>query len=226
MKFKAAIFDLDNTLYNYSNCHHEALKTTWDYMIANSSVEPDLLPTLYTYINLHFKHTLGGTAASHNRFLYFKMLVKSLHLPWDLVENLHNCYWHKFFSTMVLFDRVLDLLNFLQEKSVDLYILSDFQCEKQFEKLKQLDILNFWKDIITSEEVGIEKPLARMFNRCLQDIKYTPQEIVMIGDDYQKDIVGSSNLGIYGLHFQKGSPLTSHDNYTIFGNFTDLKTFF
>ena len=55
-----------------------------------------------------------------------------------------------------------------------------------------------YKDIslVTSEEVGVEKPDEAIFYYALNKINLKPEQVIMIGDSYAKDILGATNIGI------------------------------
>ena len=50
-----------------------------------------------------------------------------------------------------------------------------------------------------SEEVGVAKPDARVFEAALSRLGGTPDEAVMIGDSWSSDIVGATGLGIRAI---------------------------
>ena len=72
--------------------------------------------------------------------------------------------------------------------------------------------------IVTSEEVGIEKPSTQMFYTILQKLNLNPCDVIMIGDNYDKDIIGAINANILGYWFHKNNPN--------FNNFIDLHSKF
>ena len=49
---------------------------------------------------------------------------------------------------------------------------------------------------MSSEEAGKEKPHPIMFYKALDKLECTKQESVMIGDNWDKDILGAYNFGI------------------------------
>ena len=59
---------------------------------------------------------------------------------------------------------------------------------------KQIDFL------VTSEEVGCEKPNKLIFEKALEKINLENDQVIMIGDSELKDIKGAKNLGIRSFH--------------------------
>src|ERR1700761_1420892 len=131
MFFNAVIFDLDNTLYDYNICHNTALKTVAEHL------KIDNFNKVYSLVINKFKDEMGNVAASHNRFIYFKWIKEYLDADFS-VEEINNLYWEVYFSNMILFDGVIDLLKFLKENKIKMAILTDFLTEYQYKKLSKL----------------------------------------------------------------------------------------
>ena len=70
------------------------------------------------------------------------------------------------------------------------------RAEIQLKKIAHLGISDYIDFVITSEEVGAEKPSKRIFYAALDKLNCDPGEAVMIGDDLKKDISGAEKLGI------------------------------
>jgi HAD superfamily hydrolase (TIGR01549 family) len=156
------------------------------------------------------------TAASHNRFIYFKQLCKAEGLPLCLVQITNQNYWQHFYSNMVPFEGARSMLKRLRQLKVRIAILSDFQIEHQFEKLRRLDLLDLVDDVITSEEVGIEKPNSKMFLTALARIGASAERAIMIGDSVSKDMIGASRCGIHGVLISKNCDQTLPKNCQAF----------
>ena len=56
---------------------------------------------------------------------------------------------------------------------------------------------------MTSEEIGKEKPSSYMFLTALNKLDGKPEDCIVIGDNYNKDIVGAKNLNICNFLFNK-----------------------
>ena len=71
----------------------------------------------------------------------------------------------------------------------------------QYIKLEQSNLLHFFDQIITSEQVGCKKPNSKIFTHALVKAFAQPHECLMIGDDLPVDILGAKNVGIDQLYF-------------------------
>lgn len=98
---------------------------------------------------------------------------------------------------MTLFEGVLDFLKNSKLKNIPLIIVTDMVAQTQFEKLSKLGIDQFISAVVTSEEAGVEKPNKKIFNIALTKMNLKAKNVIMIGDSYEKDIMGAKKLGIH-----------------------------
>jgi FMN phosphatase YigB (HAD superfamily)/ribulose-5-phosphate 4-epimerase/fuculose-1-phosphate aldolase len=215
MFYKGIIFDLDNTLYDYDVCHHTALNEVFELLVQKyKSLTIEHIKGVYEEISKTLKYELGLTASSHNKSIYFKHLLEKLNIGLSIFLTIHDIYWDTFYSNMVCFEGVLDFLVFNKNIGKKMGILTDYETEYQIKKLERLGILNYIDVIVTSEEVGIEKPSSQMFSAILQKMNLGSHEVIMVGDNYERDFKGASRAKIRSYWFHK-------DNHE-FTSFVDL----
>ena len=53
--------------------------------------------------------------------------------------------------------------------------------------------------LVTSEEAGCEKPGQNIFRLALEKLNLEANEVCMIGDNFDKDIIGASNVSIQSI---------------------------
>ena len=202
MYYKGIIFDLDNTLYSYTECHKVALRTCINYLCEKVHIsETSPIEQKYHKIANQLKHELPGVASSHNKAIYFKQLLENLGVSYGYFQPIHDLYWNTFYENIQPFNGVLEFMEWNRRKGIKIGVLTDYETEYQIIKLEKLGLLEFVDHIVTSEEVGIEKPSRRAFLTILDRMKLPPTDVCMIGDNYEKDIQGALELGIRGLWF-------------------------
>ena len=59
----------------------------------------------------------------------------------------------------------------------------------------------FFKSVITSEHVGVNKPDARIFLHALKEAGGKRNQSVMIGDNLEADIRGARQVGMHQIYF-------------------------
>ena len=66
-----------------------------------------------------------------------------------------------------------------------------------------LDI--YFDNIYCFTKMGIMKPSSRFFDYIVKDLGLLPINLVMVGDDFEKDIKGANRCGIYGIWLNENS---------------------
>lgn len=224
---KGILIDLDDTIYSYDECHQAGLRSSF---LKLSQVNPqttvETFLNEYHYIQKELKIKLGSTAASHHRLLYFQYILEKLNY-WhpELCLELDKTYWSSFKSHMKLNNGVGEFLKLANNKNIPVVIVTDMIASVQMEKVLSLQIHSYIKYIVTSEEIGIEKPDHRIFNAALKKINCQEQDTMMIGDNFEKDIIAAHNLGIKSFWFDP-TKKWYHSNIpkstTLFSDFKEL----
>jgi len=217
MFYKGIIFDLDDTIYDYKICNKLAVESVIKYIINNNNNYTyfDFIKNIYDDISNKLKYELCNTSSCHNKSIYIKQLIEQLKLDVNLFLPLQNIYWETFYDNMICYDGVKEFIIWNKNIGKKIGILTDYETEYQIIKLDKLGLLNYIDIIVTSEEVGIEKPSIQMFYTILQKMNLHSNDVIMIGDNYEKDIKGATNAKIISYWFHKNNPLCN--------NFCDLQ---
>jgi putative hydrolase of the HAD superfamily len=95
----------------------------------------------------------------------------------------------------------------------------------QYQKIKNSGIDRFFTHMVTSEQAGIMKPHAAIFEYALNLTKSTAEKCIMIGDTLEVDILGAKNMGMDTVYFNPAKP---HNDKVIptyvIGSLNELKT--
>ncbi|PER78621.1 HAD family hydrolase [Priestia megaterium] len=71
--------------------------------------------------------------------------------------------------------------------------------------LKRVDIQQYFQYLFTSRELVFSKPSLEFFNKIVQTLGFTPQECIMVGNDYDKDIIPAKKIGMQTILFSQVS---------------------
>lgn len=219
----SVIFDIDNTLYDYDICHNMAIKNIIETISLHSNIDYDICLNAYNKSNSSLKHgLLNNTATSHSKLLSFKLTLEELKIKMDY-DVLDYIYWNIFIDQIRPYDNVIEFLNVLKNYKYNLYVLSNYTLKHQIIKLKTLGMYDYFDNIITSEEIGIEKPDNRTFDYCKNKIM-SPSPIIMIGDSFSNDVIGAVNSGMiaYWYNNKTNENKFEKDKYNTFHNYSDL----
>ena len=222
MRPKALLFDLDNTLYEYEPANTAAKSAVVAYISTQFNRPVHDVETAFTEGRKHTHQLLHGTASSHNRLLYLQHACETLQLGgYDRLTEMHQIFWKTYFDNM---KPRLGVREFLSQNKHPLCIVTDFAAEKQFEKLSKLGLLTHFQLLVSSEEVGCEKPESKIFREALRKLRLSSSEVCMIGDDFRKDVEGANACGIFAYWFNETPPIKkAKGDYQVFSCFNELQ---
>ncbi len=196
------LLDLDNTLYDYNKAHQPALREVVQFLSQKTGVVKEDIEKEYGVARGMIHQQLKGKASSHNRLLYFQKLLENINKPiMPYALEAYDLYWDVFIEHIVLFDEVMSFLEKNQDKRI--CILTDLTADIQHKKLHKLGLSSYIHALVTSEEVGVEKPDRGMFECGLKKLGCMKEEVCMIGDNYEKDVMGAVELGMKAIWVNK-----------------------
>ena len=91
-----------------------------------------------------------------------------------------------------------------------LAVVTNGSSARQREKLRRAGLSRLLTRVVISEEVGAEKPDVRIFGHALQQVGLEPGEVLFVGDDPARDVVGAHAAGMpccwisHGRRFPQG----------------------
>ncbi len=226
MKYKGILLDIDNTVYNYNDAHTKALQQLLIKTQHETKISQIVIENAYLNARKHIHTELAETASSHNRLLYIQRMLELLDInSMTLSLKLYNSYWDTYLETMKLYEGVIEFLNHYQEKPICL--VTDLTAHIQHRKIERLGLYQYANYVVTSEEAGKEKPHPYLFMLALKKMDLTADEVCMIGDNYSKDILGASALGIqsYWLNSENNKEKIVNKNIIEVQNFNELRGF-
>ncbi|MBC7426021.1 MAG: HAD family hydrolase [Bacteroidia bacterium] len=199
---KGVLIDLDDTIYKYETCHRYSLEICMKKLSEESGLDIEACIGIYTNCRKQINTQLHGQAASHSRLLYFQLIWEKINGRTDFAKTLEfeKLYWDTFITRMQVETEALHFLNLCFEKKIPVVIVTDLTTEIQLRKIIQLKIEHYIKFIVSSEEAGEEKPGAKPFNYALNKLGLTSTEVIMVGDNDDKDRIGAENAGIRYYH--------------------------
>lgn len=198
-QFKGVLIDLDNTLYLHDPCHKAALKAVFEAFKADLSLDTyDAFKTAYQVGRNTTQDRLLPNGSCRSRLLYFHAMLDAMNRSHDiaLIQKMDTTYTSAFLSQMTLDHTAKACLETIKELNLKLCIITNLTTQFQIEKLIALGLDNDIDALVTSEEVGVEKPDASLFELGLSKLNLSASDVIMIGDDEDKDIAGAKALGI------------------------------
>ena len=121
-------------------------------------------------------------------------------------------------SNWGLFDDVIPCLNILRSRKLG--IISNGEKDQQRQKLRDLNILDRFKVIIISDDIGISKPDPKIFWHGCKTANEKPADCYYVGDNFNTDAKAASEAGLKGIWLNmeknKGKDTTLMEIRTLF----------
>lgn len=204
MKYKHIYFDLDRTLWDFERNALETFKEIYiEYELDKIFRGFNFFFDSYTKNNdrLWKQYREGNLKKSILRNKRFALTLKDFGVKDDiLAEKIGDAYVSRSPSKTHLFPYVHEALSYLERK-YNLYIITNGFNEVQFSKLKNCNLDQYFNKVFTSENAGANKPNRIIFEKALKDVNAKKTESIMIGDDFDVDVLGAKRFGMDQVWF-------------------------
>lgn len=208
-KYSHIFIDLDDTIWDFNANSHVALAKTFDDLhLRNIFADYDLFSRLYYDKNaelwdLYHHGKINRDYLIVERFAYPLRETGYADPQNRLAAHLNKYYLETLSQQTRLVPQAYEMLSDLQGKGYRLYILSNGFAEVQARKLQAGKIAQFFSRIVLSDEIGITKPDRRIFDHALQVTGGDAATTIMIGDNYDADIMGAAHAGWGQIYFDR-----------------------
>jgi len=201
---KAIFFDWFNTLARYEppreELHSQALR---EFGI---KVSPEkILPGVLTADMYFFGENANSPVEKRDRkeraevyIRYQKIILSEAGVKADqeLLAKVANKVEQLFKGiTFTLFDDVLSTLETLKEQRFTLGLLTNL-AQDMSPLCHKLGLESYLDFVVTSQQVGADKPEPPIFLAALDRAKVEASQAVHVGDQYKLDVVGARRVGI------------------------------
>ncbi|MFC4721428.1 YjjG family noncanonical pyrimidine nucleotidase [Geojedonia litorea] len=199
---KHVFFDLDHTLWDFDK--NSALTFQKIFELHNISVAIQDFLAVYEPINLNYWKLYREEKIDKSNLRYRRLKDTFDHLNFNVEDSIINKlsidYIEHLSSYNHLFDGTVELLEYLLPK-YQLHIITNGFEEVQLKKMTKSNIAQYFKTITNSETAGVKKPNPIIFNHALTAANAFPNESIMIGDNFEADILGALEVGYDAIFF-------------------------
>jgi putative hydrolase of the HAD superfamily len=204
--YRHLFFDLDNTVWDFNMNSRFALLETFKLYNLDQSLFEGFLKSYIIHNEklwaLYRQNGITKEELTKKRFdLSFQETglegVDAVAFNRDYLDNLP-------FQTR-LCDGALEVLEKLSRK-YEMHIITNGFREVQYKKMEKSDLNRFFKRIFVSEEIKSPKPSPEIFRHAMKSCNARKKESLMIGDDWEVDILGAMQTGIDQVHYAPNLP--------------------
>ena len=199
---KHVFFDLDHTLWDFDKNSSLAFQMIFKKFDINIEVN-DFLKT-YQPINMHYwklyrEEKISKLELRRGRLTeaFFKLNKK---FSLEIIDAISEDYIDFLPLNNHLIEGTKDLLEYLNPK-YSLHIITNGFKEVQNRKLFSSGIQHYFDTITDSEEAGVKKPNPVIFKQAIQKSGAKLSHSLMIGDNYEADILGAESIGLKTICF-------------------------
>jgi YjjG family noncanonical pyrimidine nucleotidase len=197
--YKAILFDLDNTLLDYTFSEQDAMRRAVEHhrLPDTAGFEWETFRTIFAPINWTYwierveRNLHIGQVLDYS----FRDTLERMGHDHTLSKVLADTYWHMFCSTCHLMDGAVDLLGKLHGR-YRMGIISNGIGEAQRSRLKTGGLEHFFDHLFISDEVGFWKPRREIFDTAVLTLSVDHTEVLFVGDSLQDDYHGAAGAGI------------------------------
>ena len=197
---RAVLFDLDDTIFDHTHATHCALRELQSFEPALTGWEIEALRREHSAIleELHLKVISGRMTVDSARIERFRRLLALGDVPDAAVRAVGaaRCYRQAYERGWQPVAGASELLRALKAAGVWVGVVTNNIVSEQRKKLDRCELGVCVDALVTSEEVGVQKPAVEIFQVALAQANASPDEAVMIGDNWSNDIEGARAAGI------------------------------
>ena len=204
VRYESIFIDLDDTIWDFRTNSKVALHKVYD--IHNLS---QFYNTFEEYYSVYSeKNTELWNMYHHGRISKEDLMNERFRYPLQrlgvhdngLAKTLDKDYLSILSTQKNVVPGTWELLDYLSNK-YSLAILSNGFEEVQYKKMRSSGIDHYFQEVILSDKVGVNKPHPDIFKYALNKMDTKPDRALMIGDNYDADILGAAKCGIAQIYY-------------------------
>lgn len=196
---KGIIFDLDNTLVDFTRFKENSIKSAIESMIdAGLKIDPETaykkIFQIYEEKGWEYQKVFDDFLIEIIGYIDYKILASGI-----------VAYRRAKEGSLVLYPNVTRTLLNLVKKGVKLAVVSDAPALQVWTRLVQMNLHHIFDVVITFDDTGKRKPEPEPFLKALEKLNLNPEEVIMVGDWAERDIVGAKKVGIKTIFAKYGN---------------------
>lgn len=228
MKYKHLFFDLDHTLWDFDRNSAESIAEIYEThrLRDRGVVSADVFSEAFIRINRKLWADYDRDLIAHEyiREQRFPLVLNALGVT-DTAgcAELNTDYLRLLPQKAHLTESAREILDHLKGR-YRMHIITNGFAEIQAVKMASADIAHYFDHVVTTQSANAKKPDPRIFEYALQASGAAVRESLMLGDNYEADILGANAVGLDTVFYDPNKErVLSPATYTI-RHWRELKT--
>jgi putative hydrolase of the HAD superfamily len=228
-KYRAALFDLDDTVFDHQANRREALAAVARTIPELSVTDVRDLEAAHD-VHLQITHVavLDGTLSIvEARIKRMQGMLGNFGIRADvaLANRCEQIYREAYDREWHAVPGAPELLRSLRQLGVWLGIITNGLWSEQTTKLRRLGLESEVDEMIVSELVGAQKPAREFFTHAVARTGVAPSQCIVIGDLLETDIKGALDFGLDSIWLNRyGRTCEPHPSVVEITSLTPLET--
>ena len=211
-KYTHIFFDLDNTLWDFKTNSLHALQSAFNhYQLKDENISFEAFFEVYSRHNHQLWDAYRNKQVRKKELTNqrFQLTFNELGIREINADEMNSHYLSEMPKQNHLIDGAIDLLDYLKSKGYKMFIITNGFREVQYKKLFNSGLQPYFEKVFISEEVQAPKPDPAIFEHAIKSANAKKASSIMIGDDYEVDILGAISFGIDVVYFDPESSKNS-----------------
>ena len=203
MPIRAIFFDLDDTLIDDTASSEKFAEIAAREKAAGAGIDPAVLAAAYLESAIRFWERLEpGAKRPPPGEIRASIWQAALHSKGvddpELARRIARYYDSIRLKGIELFPEAVPVLNQLHGRYRMAIITNGF-AETHAKKIAQLELERYFDNVILAGEMELIKPDPAVFRHAMSVAGVRPEESVMVGDRFNRDIVGAHAAGMRAI---------------------------
>lgn len=193
LRFFVLLTDLDNTLYDF---HYAMVQACQAVVHISGCGDCDELLASFLFSPHGVENTRVIVEYLTGKGLQDSLIRKAC----DEFEAVKK-------ASIMLYPGVLESIIVMHRHGIQIGAVTNASSAHALDRIRHVGLNEYIDFMVTPDLAGVKKPDLRFYQQAIDDCRYSPPEICMLGDNLVNDIRPAQILGLYGVHARYGDRL-------------------